>query len=213
MLRIDTDIAGFRTSPEMEKRYLGQLHSDLDKWLERKLEERLEQVPELRKIPEANLKAVLEYTMGFGAVNYAHMNAALRNGNRDDILEYEPYILNLISALNQFPVFNGLVYRGIRAPSAKILEKYLENGTIMENGFTSATADKAYAFPGNVLFLIKNGGPDIGLISCAPHEKEILIRPGTRFFVSGVRREDSDPLHDAPHEVRPHLTISLTRRS
>ena len=125
ILRIDRDIGSFRTTPEIEKKYNDQLHPDLNEWLENRLKERIEKTPDLSKIPEANLKAVLEYTMGFGGVNYQHMNTALRNGNRTELAKYEPYIFNLISALNQFPVFEGPVYRSIKASYTKSIERYL----------------------------------------------------------------------------------------
>lgn len=211
ILRIDRDIGSFRTTPEIEKKYNDQLHPDLNEWLENRLKERIEKTPDLSKIPEANLKAVLEYTMGFGGVNYQHMNTALRNGNRTELAKYEPYIFNLISALNQFPVFEGPVYRSIKASYTKSIERYLVNKTIIENSFISTTTDETRAFSGNVQFVITNGGPDIGLLSCAPHEKEVLICPGTKFLVADIQHGDGNNLHGVSPETMSHLTITLTR--
>ena len=95
-------------------------------------------------------------------------------------------------ALRKLPAHDGITYRGYNAANFDdFLDQFEPGITIRWPGFTSSTLDRAEAYEGNVLFIIRShNGRILGLYADDPGEREVLFPGGTRFQVLSVERDD-----------------------
>jgi len=138
------------------------------------------EIPELAAIPDEELVALRGYT----TEDYDFINRALRAEQADaEISRIQPYLDNLNSGIERFPVFRGTVSR--IESNTHVL--YQEGEVVTMQGFTStcgAGGKVTKQIVGNTSLEIESlTGRDIRLISKHPAEAEVLFAPGKRFLV------------------------------
>lgn len=76
---------------------------------------RIKDAQQRHLLTEAEAAAVLYYTLGnsFGCSIYRELNITLSQRSMNKITAWVPYLNYLLSALEKFPVYKGLVYRAI----------------------------------------------------------------------------------------------------
>jgi hypothetical protein len=108
-------LAKFGESPELAKLYDSEHHLD------------------------ANEISIKVYT--YNSCVYIKLNEGLRNGDKDILLLFAPYIYSLLRSLRESKRhYHGVVYRGIDLESASILT-YRKGLLFYWPGFTSCTKD------------------------------------------------------------------------
>jgi len=122
---------------------------------------------------------------------YHSLNAMLRDGDRDKIKIYFPFLRLMLSAMDKLPKVDKPVWRGV---NSDISADYPNNAKIYWWGFSSTTLELSVlqnpSFLGNkigTVFNIKaNHGVSIQRYSAVKSEAEVLLPPGVRFVVRGV---------------------------
>ena len=147
-----------------------------------------------KKLTPDQCAAIYVYTCD--SALYRQLNAVMRSGNRQDFEPYIAFAQLLLSALHKLPLVNDgnflTVYRGI--PEEVV---HSQQQTVLWPAFGSSSTIAARA----ELFMRRGGGGgpagtlfhatvqhavDITSFSYNPHEKEVLILPGTKFEVEMV---------------------------
>jgi hypothetical protein len=122
--------------------------------------------------------------IGYTGSDYRMLNKALRSKDPDEMARLGPYIRSADQGLAALPNFEGKVYRGADLP-ASVIDKYEPGKVVTEDAFTSTSYDAGSKFSGNVVFeIVSRTGKQVEFLSEFSHEKEILLRPGTRLLVT-----------------------------
>ena len=138
-------------------------------------------------------------TNDYTAPEYQRINGDIR----DPSVELSPEQLHQLEVRDEFlktlPEFRGTLYRGFTMNEGKLLE-ILESGTFSDPAYlsTSKSDDVAESFmrkndlaEGEVraMYEIRNGsGPDVGPISYAQHEGEVLIGRNSEYDITSYER-------------------------
>ena len=138
-------------------------------------------------------------TNDYTAPEYQRINGDLR----DPSAELSPEQLHQLEVRDEFlktlPEFRGTLYRGFTMNEGKLLE-ILESGTFSDPAYlsTSKSADVAESFMRKndlaegevrVMYEIRNGsGPDVGPISYARHEGEVLMGRNSDYDITSYER-------------------------
>ena len=138
-------------------------------------------------------------TNDYTAPEYQRINGDLR----DPSAELSPEQLHQLEVRDEFlktlPEFRGTLYRGFTMNEGKLLE-ILESGTFSDPAYlsTSKSADVAESFMRKndlakgevrVMYEIRNGsGPDVGPISYAQHEGEVLIGRNSDYDITSYEK-------------------------
>lgn len=95
----------------------------------------------------------------------------------------EQKALALSRALAKLPVSGGVVFAGGPAPA----QPYVPGDVVHELGFVSGTRHPDAALPGEVLHVIaSHTGRELGTLSAAPQDAEVVIDRGALFLVLDV---------------------------
>ena len=136
--------------------------------------------------------AILEYK---GAASYS-LNYALRNGNQ--LSAYEQAIKDGVnSALDKFPIYQGVVYRNLGFDTKEELYAFIEQhkgNKVVYTAFTSASKTKD-GYPVNMPYIVHceiishsaRDVSDLGITS----ENEVLYKSGTSFELTGIALEEN----------------------
>ncbi|HLZ05063.1 MAG TPA: ADP-ribosyltransferase domain-containing protein [Bradyrhizobium sp.] len=121
---------------------------------------------------------------------YERINGELWSPSCSTEVQQFSEILNV--ALRKLPTHDGIVHRGYYAADLdEFCETYDVGIVVRWPGFTSTSAVREEAFPGNVLFTIRSySGRILGLYADKPSEREILFPSGTRYRVTFMERDD-----------------------
>jgi hypothetical protein len=121
--------------------------------------------------------------IGYTGSDYRMLNKALRSKDPGELQRLGPYIRAADQGLAALPNYEGLVYRGADLPP-DIIAKYEPGKVVTEDAFTSTSYDSGQKFSGNVVFeILSHTGKQVEFLSQFSHEKEILLRPGTRLLI------------------------------
>jgi hypothetical protein len=126
-----------------------------------------------------------------------------------------------MQGLRKLPAFTGETYRGEHITPAQFKEKYFVGQVFPFNAFGSSSkskdvaADFGHGLQGEartpeqtvVVFQIitNSGGRDISELSVVPHEKEVLILPGSKFKVNKMRRGRAEDFPDQVARLKADL--------
>lgn len=125
---------------------------------------------------------------------YPQLNSALRDHMHPEMLNpFLPYMKILLTGLNKLPLIRARVYRGINLDLHELYSQ-LQGKVVTWWAFSSTSLrNDLGAFIGtgeSTSFCIDGVGVDIAAFSAYPHEKEVLLLPGTTLMVrSGVAVE------------------------
>ncbi len=141
----------------------------------------------------------LLYTNDYTAPQYQRINGDLR----DPSAVLSPEQLHQLKKRDEFlttlPNFEGTVYRGFKMDEAELI-KILESGSFSDPAYLSTSkldyvADsfmrKGELADGEVraMYEIRNAsGPDVGPISFAPHEAEVLMGRNSDFYITSYEK-------------------------
>ncbi len=194
--------------------------------------EAIERHPWLATIAIEELVAVRAYTGGWWAVE---VNAALRGLDIRDmwghrVLELlDGYLAVLVSGLNQFPTYDGVVRRSIVVAEGELpqaVERYQPGRIVVEPNVLSSNA-AGPPFDGNIEFEIDSRtGRDVSAVqvynrmSDGTPVVEVAFPPGSRFVVTDRRsnrgvlwriglRDLGDPAPDADQPGRGRSAVVI----
>eukprot|EP00727_Mastigamoeba_balamuthi_P012996 m51a1_g8319 hypothetical protein (810) ;mRNA; f:119496-123757 len=156
--------------------------------------------PEMKLLDQSELFAIVAYTFDFGDSQpednlYHKLNNDLRQRMKAKMECWWGYLYYLMNGLKKLPDVDEVLYRGIPADKAKMLEKeYAMGRRIRWTAFSSTTNNlevaKNFAGPGGVIFRIKgNSGRNIQSISFIKGENELLLNPNITFRVKRTLSE------------------------
>ena len=140
-------------------------------------------------VTSRDLAAIRDYTATTGLADT--LNAALRTERAAAPADMQLAADALTAAVAKLPVFAGEVYRGALLSDTELAaaaRRYLPGNVVTEDAFTSASADRGMAFPGNLRFEIRSkAGRRLDDFSTVPDEREVLFDQGTQFRVVAAR--------------------------
>ena len=130
---------------------------------------------------------------------FVQLNEKLRLREGAVVRALRPYLYQLFCALDALPKHvssaDGIVYRGVPAAAlAVVQQKYADGTEVFWSAFTSTSTDvgtaKSFAEgAGGIIFRCKVlQGCIIRAYSAIDMEKEVLLRPNTKFFVDAPCR-------------------------
>jgi hypothetical protein len=143
--------------------------------------------PRAARMTDQELLAVERYLSPDGAL----MNTALHTGDQAALAELEPELLNLTSALNKLPNYQGIVSRGLDVKTSDLgdfLLRYEPGTTIREPGFTTTSTHQPGR--GNVaIYVNATHGKDISTLMSG--QNQVLFPAGEAFQVT---QREFDPM-------------------
>ena len=163
---------------------------------------------QLHNMDDDALLSILLYTAQCSEL-YPKMNAALRNGDRQQLLYFLPYMKLLLVSLQQYGErcpwrcqTCALSFRGTKLSASKLVPQHLIDGVVTYWSFNSSASlndvprDSGFVAKefGTYFQTHNTAGIDISPVTLFPKEKEVLILPGARFQVLDVYQPN--PVHD-----------------
>lgn len=150
-----------------------------------KTNETIQQLKQETKLTHHEAVAIKAYSSEL----YYGLNAQLREKRLT--AESKRFIAVLNQGLEKLPNENAISYRDTLLPKT-ILEKYQIGRTVTEQAFTSSSlSTELSTFKGNVRFIIYGKrGKLIEQLSDYPHEREVLFKDKTKFYITDRYEEN-----------------------
>lgn len=122
---------------------------------------------------------------------YGYINRVLRDPKSTMASKCDSVIDLLEIALGNFPDYHGKVVRFASFPP-EVLEAYKIGAVVVDSAFMSTSRRSDWTWTGNVKLLIKSKhGKSIENMASLKGEREVLLRPGSRFRVLNRKTVDN----------------------